>query len=332
VIGLITVPSENNSTREKRDDIGNASRSDVQFKLGSDPAKADPLAIFLSDPESHLSDILYLYFRIYKKKLLWAFARTAFAKLELDKSQTLWITDVGASMGFDILYLLRRLTRDFRDPLPYQRVFVSLVEGDEKLINEAKRTLKHVLAASEVDFQYYRYPLVEGLPLRDETQHLAICSEVVEHLQEPAELLQEVLRVLKPGGFLILTTDNSPSLLQRIKRIPVYLRGKYEKIYARPAPNSAVVTTLQWNGREYPIFGHINLNPTRYWEKLSEDIGFEIAAFGTYESIRRGGGSKSPVALAGYFALGALVYHLMPRRLGRFFGDTTALLLRKPER
>jgi hypothetical protein len=56
-----------------------------------------------------------------------------------------------------------------------------------------------------------------------------------------------------------------------------------------------------------------------------------IAAFGTYESIRRGGGSKSPVALAGYFALGALVYHLMPRRLSRFFGDTTALLLRKPE-
>ena len=332
MIGLITVPSENNSTREKRDDIGNASRSDVQFKLGSDPAKADPLAIFLSDPESHLSDILYLYFRIYKKKLLWAFARTAFAKLELDKSQTLWITDVGASMGFDILYLLRRLTRDFRDPLPYQRVFVSLVEGDEKLINEAKRTLKHVLAASEVDFQYYRYPLVEGLPLRDETQHLAICSEVVEHLQEPAELLQEVLRVLKPGGFLILTTDNSPSLLQHIKRIPVYLRGEYEKIYARPAPNSAVVTTLQWNGREYPIFGHINLNPTRYWEKLSEEVGFEIASFGTYESIRRGGGSKSPVVLVGYFALGALVYHLIPRRLGRYFGDTTALLLRKPER
>jgi hypothetical protein len=29
----------------------------------------DPLAVFLSDPESHLSDILYLYFRIYKKRL-----------------------------------------------------------------------------------------------------------------------------------------------------------------------------------------------------------------------------------------------------------------------
>jgi SAM-dependent methyltransferase len=332
VLSLITVPDENNSTREKRDDIGCPSHSDVQFNFEANPGKVDPLAIFLSDPESHLSDILYLYFRIYKKKLLWAFAQTAFAELKLDKSQTLWITDVGASMGFDILYLLRRLTRDFRDPLPYRKVFVSLVEGDEKLIDEGKRTLRNVLAASKVDFQYYCYPLVEGLPLQDESQDLAICSEVVEHLQEPAELLQEVLRVLKPGGFLILTTDNSPSLLQRIKRIPVYLSGKYENNYARPSPNSEVVTTLRWKGREYPIFGHINLNPTRYWEKLSEDIGFEIASFGTYESIRRGGGSKSPVALAGYFALGALVYHLIPRRLGRYFGDTTALLLRKPER
>ena len=86
-----------------------------------------------------------------------------------------------------------------------------------------------------------------------------------------------------------------------------------------------------WNGREYPIFGHINLNPTRCWEKLCIRAGFELGAYGTYESIRRGGGSKSPLALAGYFALGALVYYLLPRKVGRFFGDTTALLLRKSE-
>jgi SAM-dependent methyltransferase len=178
----------------------------VRTYVGSEPDAMDPLAVFLSDPKSHLLDILYLYFRIYKKKLLWNFVRTALKRLKLDQSQTCFVVDIGASMGFDILYLLRRLTRDFRDPLPYRKVFVSLVEGDEKLIEEGMKTLKNGLAASEVDFQYYRYPLVEGLPLQDESQHLAICSEVLEHLQEPGRLLREVLRVLKPGRFFGDTT------------------------------------------------------------------------------------------------------------------------------
>ena len=51
---VITVPNENNSTREKREDIGNASSCDVQFNLEADPGKVDPIAIFLSDPESPL--------------------------------------------------------------------------------------------------------------------------------------------------------------------------------------------------------------------------------------------------------------------------------------
>jgi SAM-dependent methyltransferase len=290
---------------------------------------ADPLAIFLSDPESHLSDILYLYFRIYKKKLLWSFMQAALARLRLDRSQTLFIADVGASMGFDALYLLRRLTRNFREPLPCDRVRLSLVEGDQELIAGGQRTLEKALATARVDFEYYHHPLVEGLPLQDRSQHLVICSEVVEHLEEPERLLCEVFRILQPGGFLMLTTDNSPSVVQHIKRIPVWLSGKYRRIYARPAKESAVRFT--WKGREYPIFGHINLNPTRHWERLCIRPGFELASYGTYESIRRGGGSKSPLALAGYFALGALVYYLLPRKVGRFFGDTAALLLRKSE-
>jgi SAM-dependent methyltransferase len=289
----------------------------------------DPLAVFLSDPESHLSDILYLYFRIYKKKLLWNFTQTALAGLHLDRSETLSIADIGASMGFDALYLLRRLTRNFREPLPCDRVSLSLVEGDQNLIAEGQRILQKTLASARVDFQYYRHPLVERLPLQEESHHLVICSEVVEHLEEPEKLLAELFRILRPGGFLILTTDNSPNIPQRLRRFPVWLSGQYRRNYTRPAKESETAGNLSWNGREYPIFGHINLNPTRHWERLCNGAGFELAEYGTYESIRRGGGSKSPLALGGYFTLGAMIYGLMPRRIGRFFGDTTALLLRK---
>jgi SAM-dependent methyltransferase len=202
--------------------------------------------------------------------------------------------------------------------------------GDANLIAAGERTLNHALGKSRVEFRYYQVPLVETLPLPDESQHLVICSEVVEHLEAPQHLLRELSRILKPGGFLMLTTDNSPNFLQRVRRIPVRLRGKYRETYTPPSKESVTETTFSWQGREYHILGHINLQPTRHWEQLCRQTGFEVAAYGTYESIRRGGGSKSPLALAAYFAFAALVYYLIPRRVGRFFGDTTALLLRKP--
>jgi hypothetical protein len=70
------------------------------------------------------------------------------------------------------------------------------------------------------------------------------------------------------------------------------------------------------------------LNPTRYWERLAVGAGFAVASFGTYESMRRGGGRKTPGLLALYFTAGFVV-SLLPARLGRFFGDTTMLRLRK---
>jgi len=108
--------------------------SGFQAKAGVGIENADPLALFLSDPESHLSDVLYLYFRIYKKKLLWRFMRTALAELNLNESQNLFVADIGASMGFDVLYLLRKLTQNFGRPLRWNKVFLSLIEGDLELI------------------------------------------------------------------------------------------------------------------------------------------------------------------------------------------------------
>jgi 2-polyprenyl-3-methyl-5-hydroxy-6-metoxy-1,4-benzoquinol methylase len=43
-----------------------------------------------------------------------------------------------------------------------------------------------------------------------------ICSEVIEHVYSPDDLLDEIARLLKPGGYAILTTPNLASWKNRI--------------------------------------------------------------------------------------------------------------------
>jgi hypothetical protein len=126
-----------------------------------------------------------------------------------------------------------------------------------------------------------------------------------------------------------LTTDNCPSALQRLRRIPEWLSGRYRAKYTRPHKDDEIVARVSIGGLTAPIYGHINLNPTRHWEKLATRAGFVLDSFGTYESMRRGGGRRTPGLLALYFGVGFVV-SLLPPRVGRFFGDTTVLLLRKP--
>ncbi len=55
-----------------------------------------------------------------------------------------------------------------------------------------------------------------GLPFEDDSFDLVWCSEVIEHLEDPAKALAELRRVTRPGGELILTTPNSYAWLFRL--------------------------------------------------------------------------------------------------------------------
>jgi SAM-dependent methyltransferase len=55
----------------------------------------------------------------------------------------------------------------------------------------------------------------EGLPYADASFDLVWCSEVIEHLQDPARALAEMRRVTLPGGRLVLTTPNSYAAIFR---------------------------------------------------------------------------------------------------------------------
>jgi len=102
----------------------------------------------------------------------------------------------------------------------------------------------------------------EPFPYADASFDVAVCSEVIEHLKyDPAHMLWEINRVLKPGGRLILTTPNITSVTALYR----LLGGRHPQVWSaytgtdgdrhnrEYAPNE-IFRLLQWAG-----FGHVDI-------------------------------------------------------------------------
>jgi len=59
--------------------------------------------------------------------------------------------------------------------------------------------------------------LTAGIPFPDNGFDYVVCLEVIEHLDDPLALCRELRRVLRPGGWLLISTPNILSLRSRIK-------------------------------------------------------------------------------------------------------------------
>lgn len=80
-------------------------------------------------------------------------------------------------------------------------------------IDFSKKALKH---AKGYGIKTKRADLNSRIPFNNSEFDMVNCGEVIEHMYNPDNLLREIHRVLKPDGYLLITTPNLASWYNRI--------------------------------------------------------------------------------------------------------------------
>lgn len=138
------------------------------------------------------------------------------------------------------------------------------------------------------------------LPYGDAGFDVVVAIEVFEHTRAPYLLMEEVLRILKPGGILIMSV---PNVMHMASRLTYLLTGHYA-MYPTPS------TKLANAGR---LCGHIQPLPVQYWHYGLRFAGFSGIACMTDRSKR--GATWLAALLSPFTSLGSIGYR---RRLARY--------------
>jgi len=143
--------------------------------------------------------------------------------------------------------------------------------------------------------------LNKGLSYPDESFDYIVCQEGIEHFQDQISVLQELARVLKPGGQLILTTPNISHLRAKISHL--FNESDYLK---RTAPSELDSVWFTDDDSSELYFGHIFLINAQKLRSLGELSGLEITKI-----IKTDIGTTSLLLLPILYPL-IVLFNLMP--------------------
>lgn len=143
---------------------------------------------------------------------------------QLDLKSAGRLLDVGCGTGRHILELSR-----------YEGTFVGLDMADEDL-----KKMRYLLAlAAQEGRLMANVHIAQGdgmsLPFKDDEFDQVICTETLEHVDDDEAMLRDLIRVLRPGGVLVVSVPDeySERLLWRLSPRYRTAPGGHVRIYRR---------------------------------------------------------------------------------------------------
>lgn len=210
------------------------SKCDLVF-LDPRPALSELSTIY--GPEYHAYDFTEEKFGLAYKVRAWLESRRL-RKWCGDLPEGARIIDIGAGDGFH-LNLLNRL-------------------GDGKWALEGVDPDEHAIAAGRSKGLQMHHGLVQDLPLPRDSYDFATLIMTIEHVDAPDQMLENVAKLLKPGGCVGIITDNTGS------------------------PDFAISSRRHWGGYHFPR--HWNLFSKASIARLAENAGLEVVRIRTLVS------------------------------------------------
>ncbi len=120
----------------------------------------------------------------------------------------------------------------------------------------------------------------QGQPFDNNSFDVVISSELIEHVEDPVAWLNEVYRILKPGGHAIVSTPNEKSFQKFVlhkllpKKAESNMQNSRNTGFARHGGKGENFDFVDWDKE-----AHISVYGAVQWKRIVKQTNFEIEKF-----------------------------------------------------
>ena len=120
---------------------------------------------------------------------------------------------------------------------------------------------------------YKSADITSGIPYENDEFDGVIFGEVIEHVPDPDYLISEIHRVLKPGGYLIISTPNMVGWANRIL-VPLGI----QPLFTETSTKSNMGRRFRVLGQGAKVQGHLKIFTHRSLKEILVAGNFEVIA------------------------------------------------------